>query len=104
MAAKIVDESSIVSAMIHLLSSAPSVLQENAKGANASSCKLASTPKWMTPLLLFIDLYEKVILGMNRRGALQPVRKLLEKNSLENSVANDEYFCRFVLIHGNGLM
>ncbi len=78
MAAKIVDESSIVSAMIHLLSSAPSVLQENAKGANASSCKLASTPKWMTPLLLFIDLYEKVILGMNRRGALQPVRKLLE--------------------------
>lgn len=67
LAAKIVDESSIISAMIHLLASASNVLQppkDNAK---------QTTPKWMTPLLLFIDLYEKVILGMNRRAALEPV-------------------------------
>ena len=31
------------------------------------------TPKWMTPMLLFIDLHEKVVLGMNRRSALSKV-------------------------------
>ena len=32
-----------------------------------------TTPKWMTPMLLFIDLHEKVVLGMNRRAALTKV-------------------------------
>ena len=31
------------------------------------------TPKWMTPVLLFIDLHEKVLLGMNRRARLAKV-------------------------------
>ena len=61
LAAKIVDESSIISAMIHLLSSAPNALQHEQKDQKTST---VTTPKWMTPLLLFIDLYEKVILGM----------------------------------------
>merc|ERR1712059_156254 len=28
------------------------------------------TPKWITPMLLFIDLYEKVVLAMKRREAM----------------------------------
>ena len=47
--------------MIHLLSSAPNALQHEQKDQKTST---VTTPKWMTPLLLFIDLYEKVILGM----------------------------------------
>ena len=41
------------------------------------------TPKWMTPVLLFIDLHEKVILGMNRRAELAEVRagQLIEQLS-----------------------
>ena len=67
LAAKIVDESNIVMAMTHLLSNAPKVLQ----GIDVEKKdKHQITPKWMTPLLLFIDLHEKVILGMNRRTAL----------------------------------
>ena len=76
LAARIVDESSIISAMIHLLSATPTVLQSNQVAPttpNEPAAKLISTPKWMTPLLLFIDLYEKVILGMNRRSALEPI-------------------------------
>ena len=56
LAAKIVDESSIISAMIHLLSGAPNVLQHEQKDAKTS---VVTTPKWMTPLLLFIDLYDR---------------------------------------------
>ena len=54
-------------AMTHLLSNAPKVLNgiDVEKKDNHQI-----TPKWMTPLLLFIDLHEKVILGMNRRTAL----------------------------------
>ena len=60
LAAKIVDESNIVMAMTHLLSNAPKVLGgiDTEKKENQQI-----TPKWMTPLLLFIDLHEKVILG-----------------------------------------
>ena len=70
LAAKIVDESNIVMAMTHLLSNAPKVLSaiDTEKKENEKI-----TPKWMTPLLLFIDLHEKVILGMSRRTALEPV-------------------------------
>merc|ERR1719427_1192346 len=28
------------------------------------------TPKWITPMLLFLDLYEKVVLAMQRREAM----------------------------------
>ena len=31
------------------------------------------TPKWITPMLLFIDLYEKVVLAMKRRDAMSEV-------------------------------
>ena len=56
--------------MTHLLSNAPKVLGgiDTEKKENQQI-----TPKWMTPLLLFIDLHEKVILGMNRRTALEPI-------------------------------
>ena len=32
-----------------------------------------TTPKWITPMLLFIDLYEKVVLAMNRRSAMSDI-------------------------------
>ena len=73
LAARIVDESSIIAAMIHLLSATPTVLQTSTTPNDNGQAKLTSTPKWMTPLLLFIDLYEKVILGINRRAALEPI-------------------------------
>ena len=72
LAAKIVDETSIISSMIQLLASTPQVIQDDHKSKDKSTATV-TTPKWMTPLLLFIDLYEKVILGMNRRAALEPV-------------------------------
>ncbi|QQP39182.1 Uncharacterized protein FKW44_019979, partial [Caligus rogercresseyi] len=63
--AKIVEESKVVPNMTRLLSVSFDVLKSS-EGA-------LGTPKWMTPLLLFIDLHEKVILGMNRRVSLTSV-------------------------------
>jgi hypothetical protein len=51
-----------------LLSSACVTLQRHSDDATQST-----TPKWMTPMLLFIDLHEKVVLAMNRRAALNKV-------------------------------
>lgn len=94
LAAKIVDESSIISAMIHLLASAPNVLQ--------SPKDKQTTPKWMTPLLLFIDLYEKVILGMNRRAALEPVSPSFH---FQNAIYKLIFiYFRFAFTLGNGSM
>ena len=59
--AKIVQESNVVKSMTQLLAKTFTVLK---------SSQDSITPKWMTPLLLFIDLHEKVVLGMNRRAAL----------------------------------
>ena len=69
--AKIVEESKIVSSMTHLLATAQNVLQT--LNSSTTDPNLNLTPKWMTPLLLFIDLHEKVVLGMNRRSALETV-------------------------------
>ena len=60
-----------VSLFSSLLSSACATLQKlNPDGTGPNP----QTPKWMTPMLLFIDLHEKVVLGMNRRSALSKVR------------------------------
>jgi E3 ubiquitin-protein ligase HUWE1 len=74
--AKIVHESRVVSEMTALLDCARECMEATKK----SSTQLASagddavpTPKWMTPMLLFIDLHEKVLLGMNRRAKLSKV-------------------------------
>ena len=40
---------------------------------SSSSAVALETPKWMTPVLLFIDLHEKVLLGMNRRARLAKI-------------------------------
>ena len=51
------------------------------EAAKASSVEThVPTPKWMTPMLLFIDLHEKVLLGMNRRAKLAEVSVLYYLN------------------------
>ena len=81
--AKIVEESKIINVMVQLLAA----IQANPIKFNCGSATNANqalhnspksvansmTQKWMTPMLLFIDLHEKVILGMNRRDALSTV-------------------------------
>ena len=83
--ARIVEESKIVRVTVQLLAA----LQANPHKLNRDSLINDSqiqspsqkttqigngiTPKWMTPMLLFIDLHEKVVLGMNRRDALRTV-------------------------------
>ena len=90
LAAKIVDESSIISAMIHLLSSAPNALQHEQKDLKTST---VTTPKWMTPLLLFIDLYEKVILGMFTKIILCPLTvSVLSFMYISNNMASFGWF------------
>ena len=63
------------------------------------------TPKWMTPMLLFIDLHEKVILGMNRRARLAKVRKksIIECHESVGHVTSRFYFTfSSVPTRGNG--
>ena len=76
MCAKIVDEVGVVFNMIRLLSFACKTLQRQTDEEGAPTAPPPSvTPKWMTPMLLFIDLHEKVVLGPNRRAALSKVRR-----------------------------
>jgi hypothetical protein len=78
MCANIVDLFGVVFNMIRLLSFACNTLQHQTEGeATPLSTPLSVTPKWMTPMLLFIDLHEKVVLGTNRRAALSKVRSFV---------------------------
>ncbi len=69
--AKIVDESRAVADMTRLMTTMQEVMKK-AKQEHGSSASIV-TPRWMTPMLLFIDLHEKIILGMNRRARLASV-------------------------------
>lgn len=77
--AKIVEESNIINVTVELLAAIqlnPHKLSQDATKGNNEKVTTGvngMTPKWMTPMLLFIDLHEKVILGMNRRDALRLV-------------------------------
>ena len=69
--AKIVHESKVAIEMTMLLECAWKVME--AAKASAATVDCVPTPRWMTPMLLFIDLHEKVLLGMNRRAKLADV-------------------------------
>jgi hypothetical protein len=80
--AKIVEESNIINVTVQLLAAIQAnphkLICETTKTGTQTHVSQKTvqvgnsiTPKWMTPMLLFIDLHEKVILGMNRRDALR---------------------------------
>ena len=73
MCATIVDDVGVVFNMIRLLSFACKTLQRQTEGEGTATTPPSVTPKWMTPMLLFIDLHEKVVLGTKRRAALSKV-------------------------------
>ena len=60
----LVENSGAIGAMVRLIT----VTQESLQMQTSST-----TPKWITPMLLFIDLYEKVVLAMNRRSAMSDI-------------------------------
>lgn len=66
----------LVPKLIRLLNAGQQVLAARAKMSDPSDGKLAestATPKWMAPLLLLLDLYEKMSLGVRRRAAMEKV-------------------------------
>ena len=63
---ELVETSGAIGLMVQLIS----VAQETLQGDNSEN---KTTPKWITPMLLFIDLYEKVVLAMKRRDAMDSV-------------------------------
>ena len=59
---RLVEGSGAVELMVRLVTVAQEALQSQ-QGER-------ETPKWITPMLLFLDLYEKVVLAMQRREAM----------------------------------
>ena len=77
MCATIVSSTNILASMTHLLNVTQHKLKLYKARALKSGLKFVAgpdiTPKWMTPMLLFIDLHEKVVLGAKRKAALQDI-------------------------------
>ena len=89
--ARQLEERELVAKLIRLLASGQRVLAARIKGQGSdeqqqlgSESKTtpilpllsgtdAATPKWMAPLLLLLDLYEKMSLGTRRRAAMEKV-------------------------------
>ncbi len=74
--ARQLEEKDLVLKLISLLSSGQQVLAARAKAGEVAESKPlegGSTPKWMAPLLLLLDLYEKMSLGTRRRAAMEKV-------------------------------
>jgi len=63
---QLVESSGAIELMVQLIA----VAQEALQGAPVDD---RDTPKWITPMLLFIDLYEKVVLAMKRRDAMASI-------------------------------
>eukprot|EP00092_Neocalanus_flemingeri_P041280 GFUD01044951.1.p1 GENE.GFUD01044951.1~~GFUD01044951.1.p1 ORF type:complete len:4316 (+),score=1501.53 GFUD01044951.1:136-13083(+) len=63
---QLVESSGAIELMVQLIA----VAQEALQGAPVEG---RETPKWITPMLLFIDLYEKVVLAMKRRDAMASI-------------------------------
>ncbi len=87
--ARQLEEKELVFKLIKLLSSGQQVLagrlmskHASGEGSDAGTSTSSSpsldgvqiaTPKWMAPLLLLLDLYEKMSLGTRRRAAMEKV-------------------------------
>ena len=63
---ELVERSGAIGLMVQLIGVAQEVFQ-------LDTAETVATPKWITPMLLFIDLYEKVVLAMKRRDAMSQV-------------------------------
>merc|ERR1719309_1602657 len=63
---QLVEGSGAIELMVQLIGVAQEALQ-------IAPSKTSETPKWITPMLLFIDLYEKVVLAMKRRDAMTSI-------------------------------
>ena len=64
----LVEDSGAIGAMVRLITATQESLAMQNSGEGSKT-----TPKWITPMLLFIDLYEKVVLAMNRRSAMSDI-------------------------------
>ncbi|XP_032797159.2 LOW QUALITY PROTEIN: E3 ubiquitin-protein ligase HUWE1 [Daphnia magna] len=75
--ARQLEEKDLVLKLIRLLSSGQQVLAVKAKVNEGIDCKsvdgIGITPKWIAPLLLCLDLYEKMSLGTRRRASMEKV-------------------------------
>ena len=79
--ARQLEEKGLVLKLIDLLSSGQQVLAARAKANETaaesvpatSTDSTSGTPRWMAPLLLLLDLYEKMSLGTRRRAAMEKV-------------------------------
>lgn len=74
--ARQLEDKELVLKLIRLLGSGQKVLEARAKandGTDLKPLEAGSTPKWMAPLLLLLDLYEKMSLGTRRRAAMEKV-------------------------------
>jgi len=75
---ELVESSDTMQEMVRLIESTQTALTGfKADSVTAADSKPLetplATPKWVTPMLLFIDLYEKVVLSMKRRHAMRPL-------------------------------
>lgn len=78
--ARQLEEKGLVVKLISLLNAGQQVLvarsvksAETTPEGKAAAADASVTPKWMAPLLLLLDLYEKMALGMRRRAAMEKV-------------------------------
>ena len=62
--AKLVEESNVLWILVRLLEAGTQCL---------SSANEAPTPKWIAPLLLMLDLYEKMATASRRRAELERI-------------------------------
>ena len=65
--AEVVDDSGVLDLLVRLLDSTQRCLSATA------ALKPVPTPKWVTPLLLLLDLYEKVAVVSKRKADLKQV-------------------------------
>lgn len=102
--AKIVSGSKVISRMVELLSETQNILKSWKVSRSErepwhkpyAATAVPETPKWMTPMLLFIDLHEKVVLGINRRAKLEKVQRIAEFTSC--FLSHSHSVCLFILI------
>ena len=69
----------IVPKLLRLLNDGQLVLatRSNMSESDGKLADSTATPKWMAPLLLLLDLYEKMSLGVRRRAAMEKVTSQL---------------------------
>lgn len=70
--ASLIAENNVIDNMVHLLEAALNLLNVTANNSKGGS---VSTPKWLAPLILLIDLYDKAAIASGRKAPLVSVQK-----------------------------